>query len=200
MEGTKKQCNPHEGGFRNPAQVATNHLLHTALCLLLSDVYLTCSGRRDSHPTQNKGHARDPRVTHLRCIGVGRFRRRRDVHRSKDFLAQRVAGRDHRQMLLSAHPRCLLSLSFFCLSLDCTFSSVQFALGSSVSASLFICMASSSPFLTLLWGKWHFLLVLLSAFFCSSARPSSAAATKATEAAGAGEEAATVRRRRSVGV
>ena len=108
-------------------------------------------------------------MTHLRCIGVGRFRRRRDVHRSKDFLAQRVAGRHHRQMrlLLPAHPySLLLLLSVFGLHLQ--FSSVRTWL---FSQRLSLCRVSFVWLLlplTLLWGKWHFLLVLLSAFFCSS--------------------------------
>ena len=97
---------------------------------------------------------------------------------------------------------CLFSpllLSVFGLHLQ--FSSVRTWLFSQrLSLSRFIRVASS--FLSLFFrGKWHFLLVLLSAFFCSSSRPSSAAASKATEAAGAGEDEATAAAvGRSVGV
>ena len=185
--GDQKTVKPSRGRPQESCP-SCNQPLISALCLP-SDVYLACSGPRNSHPTQNEGHCDPPALHRSRAFST--TSRRSSIERLLGAARRRAPSSSD---AAAAAGSSLLSPSSVCLSLDCTFSSVQFALGSSVSASLSLCRVSFVWLLlplTLLWGKWHFLLVLLSAFFCSSARPSSVEATKATEAAGAGEEAAT---------
>ena len=83
-----------------------------------TDVYLTRHGCHIQNPT------------HLRCIRVRRFRRRRDVHRAKDFLAQH--GGAGRREMVSVHSYCLWIAP-----------SVQFALQSARRS--IICVAFSFP-------------------------------------------------------
>ena len=125
VDEAKKLCAGHmRERLGNPDQV-TSRSTHVCVSdrppstlpsFTPTDVYLTRHGCHIQNPT------------HLRCIRVRRFRRRRDVHRAKDFLAQRVAGRDTGEMQLSVHPSFLLipiCLSLFGLHLP--FSSVQFS-------------------------------------------------------------------------
>ena len=185
--GDQKTVQPSRGRPQESCP-SCNQPLISALCLP-SDVYLACSGPRNSHPTQNEGHCDPPALHRSRAFST--TSRRSSIERLLGAARRRAPSSSD---AAAAAGSSLLSLSFFRLSvfgLHLQFSSVRTWL---FSQRLSLCRVSFVWLLlplTLLWGKWHFLLVLLSAFFCSSARPSSVEATKATEAAGAGEEAAT---------
>ena len=138
--GDQKTVKPSRGRPQESCP-SCNQPLISALCLP-SDVYLACSGPRNSHPTQNEGHCDPPALHRSRAFST--TSRRSSIERLLGAARRRAPSSS--DAAAAAGSSLLSPSSSVCLWIapSVQFSSHLALQSAPLSLSRFICVASSS--------------------------------------------------------